>query len=113
MLCKVLILPVLCAVAVAFPTLRPESTTDLLELIPDLELTTDGEVTGDQESLTYLDETTDLESTTDMNLDIHISKFYVDLETATAIYAEEASEEPENEARSPFAVTVTLLFNTV
>ncbi|XP_046292320.1 kidney androgen-regulated protein-like isoform X1 [Marmota monax] len=97
MLCKVLILLVLCAAAVAFPSLRPESTTDLLELIPDLELTTDGEVTEDQESITYLDETTDLELTTDMNLDImHISKFNVDLETATAIYLEEASEDPDD-----------------
>ncbi|XP_048643137.1 kidney androgen-regulated protein-like isoform X3 [Marmota marmota marmota] len=110
MLCKVLILLVLCAAAVAFPSLRPdfnwpregdqavpESTTDLLELIPDLELTTDGEVTEDQESITYLDETTDLELTTDMNLDImHISKFNVDLETATAIYLEEDSEDPDD-----------------
>ncbi|XP_058432344.1 uncharacterized protein LOC124087461 isoform X2 [Marmota monax] len=84
MLCKVLILLVLCAAAVAFPSLRPE-------------LTTDGEVTEDQESITYLDETTDLELTTDMNLDImHISKFNVDLETATAIYLEEASEDPDD-----------------
>ncbi|KAM5174163.1 uncharacterized protein ACOB7L_014030 [Callospermophilus lateralis] len=97
MLCKVLILLVLCAAAVAFPSLRPESTTDLLELIPDLELTTDGEVTGDQESITDLDQTTYLESTSDMNLDVmHISKFYVDLETATGIYLEEASEAPDD-----------------
>ncbi|XP_021586448.2 uncharacterized protein LOC110598808 isoform X3 [Ictidomys tridecemlineatus] len=92
MLCKVLILLILCAVAGAFPSLRSELTTDLLELIPGLELTTYGEVPGDQEQTTYP------ESTSDMNLDVmNISKFFVDLETATAIYdAEEASEAPDD-----------------
>ncbi|XP_077871357.1 uncharacterized protein LOC110598808 isoform X2 [Ictidomys tridecemlineatus] len=79
MLCKVLILLILCAVAGAFPSLRSE-------------LTTYGEVPGDQEQTTYP------ESTSDMNLDVmNISKFFVDLETATAIYdAEEASEAPDD-----------------
>ncbi|XP_048643136.1 kidney androgen-regulated protein-like isoform X2 [Marmota marmota marmota] len=97
MLCKVLILLVLCAAAVAFPSLRPDFNwpREGDQAVP--ELTTDGEVTEDQESITYLDETTDLELTTDMNLDImHISKFNVDLETATAIYLEEDSEDPDD-----------------
>nr|XP_021586448.1 kidney androgen-regulated protein-like [Ictidomys tridecemlineatus] len=98
MLCKVLILLVLCAAAGAFPSLRSELTSDLLELIPGLELTTYGEVPGDQEQTTYPVQTTYPESTSDMNLDVmNISKFYVDLETATAIYyAEEASEAPDD-----------------
>ncbi|XP_077871366.1 uncharacterized protein LOC144364937 isoform X2 [Ictidomys tridecemlineatus] len=55
MLRKVLILPVLCALAVAFPTLPPESTTDLPEWIPDLTL--DGEEVKVQDSVADQDQT--------------------------------------------------------
>ncbi|VTJ86986.1 Hypothetical predicted protein, partial [Marmota monax] len=93
MLGKVVILPVLCALAVAFPTLPPESTTDLPEWIPELAL--DGEVVEVQDSIADLDQTTDLESTTDSYLDVtQTSEFYTDLETGTATPVEEASEAP-------------------